>query len=367
MFAIIALIVAAPAIVTADHLLFACQNATNSICPYSLGGFFVGCLTVPQVKAADFCQRNGWQLANVNDYNQAAALQTQQWCAGANSTAFINSFNGLGGDPCMVQTREGEAVAGEDEACWMGQHYVLCQAANQITTQTTITSTRTIVTGPVRVTVTVTPCANSWSSHHKNLGSEQQLKNALERPCSNACSDNAISKSLKIVQQAVPFEKADAVCKRHGWRLADYTAGMTDAVGALSNLCNNNPQLFNETDTSQLWVRSYNGVDGAMCIFTHRQHAPSFLQNQPLAVSFGYNNAVCSSRLLFPLCDASCDPAPTAHGPVTGTFTTFTSATRTTETVRTAVNTITEYVTAWPKHNPRDRHCCCSDCYKRVF
>lgn len=310
-----------------------CLNTTLPVCPYSLGNFFLSCSLLTLPDAIAFCTDRGWQLANVDDYNQSASLQTQSWCVGSNSTAFVNSFNGLSGGPCAVQTGLGEAVV--NGQCSGVRRYAVCQAPQQVTKETTITTTRTVITGPVRVTVTVTPCHRS----------DSLLKAALYRPCSPVCQDDSIP-SLRVVKEAVPFEQADAVCRKHGWRLADYTAGMQEQVAGLSVKCANG---------TSVWIRSFNGVDGAMCIYADSANL----------VHFGYNNHACSQHQLYPLCNIECKPAPTAHGPITGTLTTFTSATRTTATVRTAANTITDYVTSWPTHNPRDRHCCCRECFNK--
>jgi hypothetical protein len=120
---------------------------------------------------------------------------------------------------------------------------------------------------------------------------------------------------------------------------------MSQLVQSLAQICS--------TPSSTLWIRSFNGVDGAMCVSTRPQLVRG--AEEQLGVVFGYNQRVCNSRLYYPLCDTRCAPIPTGTGPITGTLTTFTSATRTTVSVRTAVNTITDYVTVFP---PRHHHQC---------
>lgn len=350
-----------------NHVLGGCLRAVDGVCPTSFDGFAFMCSATNSTLARQVCEERGWQLAQVDDANAGAALQTHRWCAVESSAAWISSFNGLSADPCMIQSLEGGAIAGQDwRMCAEERFPVLCQRPARSVIQTTSTTTRTIITGAVLSTVTVKPTCRARNPHLKGMNVPKRGSEVLDRPCSNACQVLE-SRYLRVVQQRVPFSQADEVCRKHGWRLADFSSGMDEQVRYLRDACvdyGTNSRL----ELGRLWVRSYNGVDGAACISVNPHTSFNLLDSgSGLKVTFGYNPNECDNVYgpLYPLCQLNCDPIHTSLGPITGTLSTFTSLTITTTTIHTAVNTITATVTQWPKHNRRNPDCCCRECMEK--
>lgn len=338
-----------------------CVNATVSgICPASFAGYHYLCTAnTTWADAAGQCSKFGWQLAPVTDLDAWAAQQTMQACASSsNGTAWIASFNGLVADPCMVQAFGGAALAALGEACEASvARPVLCKQVPVETLSLASTRIQTLFTGPAHVTVTVTPSAchhRPYRRPRKHAMLQEQesssvtpltlstIFNGLARPCSPVCPFSA--RGIRVVQEPVLFAEADAACRKHGWSLADYSSGMAGPVRSL---------LANCTGPAGLWIRSYNGVDGAACLSVAED-----------SVDYGYSPLYCDRIIgpLYPLCQTSCNPARTGLGPWEGTNTSFTMLSVTTMTTRVPLNTITVTATVWPKHDPHNDSCCCREC-----
>ena len=352
-------------------------NEQTGVCPASFLGFHYVCTPMTLSDARLYCQSMRMQLAVVNDRNAGGASQTQQWCDMGNPQIWIDSYNGLAGSPCMYQVYDGFAYSGSSFECLTVELPFLCQEIPRLTSVLSTTTTRTIYTGVDIVTTTCAPtrsCVDKAADVSYAAGQEQQQQVLLQeeaemalemqemeqqpdfipapRPCSNACGVDS-SRFLRVVKELVPYNQAAAVCRKHGWKLADLTYGMARQFEDLIVGCGD------PTGQTNLWVRSWEGVDGASCVFG--TWSPALRESNAGATGgFGYSLSSCNNYVgpLYPLCDIRCQWWPTGTGAALGTSTTFTSQLKRTESTTVAISTETVTVTSFVKQSPSKPRCC---------
>lgn len=227
---------------------------------------------VPFNEAQAACAQFGWQLADVTASNQLWAQSVVKECYGGKSQAWIQSYNGLTGEPCMVAN--GMGFAGVSE-CWSSDQSplilpVLCQEPQVITT-TKLGLTTWPVTQGVR---TVTATTSVWASetrrpHNRPFHPDSDLQDfrlksgcPVDGGCGRVCPFQYPTLRI-LMTDHVSYGQADSLCRKHGWRLASLSTGSLDKAFDLFDLCQSN--YDNLQSPPILWANSYNGVASPTC------------------------------------------------------------------------------------------------------
>ena len=345
----------------------------NQVCPISAGGFHFICGSFSWGDAQQACYNLGYRPAIVTDSQALTALSVIQNCLllGGNQV-WIDSFNGLGADPCAYVVAAGAAVYSPgDQLCNQLSLPILCQDAPTTTISVTVPSVIVATTVGTSTTLTTTciqcncqgniattdlaKCARCFENKD-NINPEPVAKAAVRRPhqCSSSSSSSCSHErpphcldpqgclplcpftvgGLHVIQANLTFNQAERECNKYGWNLADTYAGLHADVGFMQQVCGSPAQDFS------MWIRSYNGVDGGMCMETLLDD----FYNVPIA--FGWSADYCMSQPLYVLCQERM-PAITGTGAFAGsesvTFTTITFGTTVTIPSTTVTVTITNF------------------------
>jgi hypothetical protein len=347
----------------------------NQVCPFSTGGYTLLCGSYAWGDAQQACYNLGLRPAIVSDADALTALSVIQSCVLLGATqVWIDSFNGLGADPCAYVLVSGAAVYSPgDQLCNQLTLPVLCQTAPTSTIIVTVPSVIVDVTAGTSTTFTTTciqcNCAGSIATtdlakcgaqcfQNKDAAPAQQPapvpKAAVRRPhhcgssssCSHDRPPNCLDPQgclplcpftvggLHVIQANLTFNQAERECNKYGWNLADTYAGLHADVGFMQEMCANRSEGYS------MWIRSYNGVDGGMCMETLLDD----FYNVPIA--FGWSADYCMQQPLYVLCQERL-PAITGTGAFAGsesvTFTTITFGTTITIPSTTTTVTITNF------------------------
>ena len=348
-----------------------CSNpAIDGTCPYSLGGFHVICGTFNWDEAANACEALGLRIAQLDDANAMQALLTLRQCAllGTNE-AWVGSWNGLGADPCAYLDVNGAVVMNPGyEQCNSGVlKLAICEAkpfATAIFTRNQITP---LITGVTTTTTTqCAECGTTTAARMRNkaldgddadlLLKANQDKQGRRKPCGcdrskpESCRRNEpllcpvgpcvpvcpfSTCGLHVVQgDNMTFADAQEECAKYGWNLADITNGQLADVAFLQGYCGR------EAAGRAFWIRSFDGVSGALCVKVLQANSNGM--NTPIA--FAVDPFYCDQQALpYALCqDAPVQPTGTGVwvGPrsfISSEFYTF----QTTLTIPSSTQTVT--------------------------
>ena len=345
----------------------------NQECPTALNGFHFLCGEYSWGEAQSACYAAGYRPAIVYDPDMLSALQVINECLLLGGRrVWIDSFNGLGADPCAYAVAEGAAIYSPgDQLCNELRLPVLCQDAPVTTgTLSVLTSVSLITEGTsTSLTTTCIQCncqgnintidplkcpscfANKAQPAKPNAAEEKggyPRRCHANKPheCSHAHPPHCLDPQgclplcpytvagLHVIQANLTFNQAERECNKYGWNLADTYAGLHADVGFMQQLCANPEQDYN------LWIRSYNGVDGGVCVVTLEDD----FFNVP--VGFGWSADYCMEQPLYVLCQERA-PAVTGIGAFVGSVSfvqeTFSYATTSTIPAVTVTSTVTNY------------------------
>jgi hypothetical protein len=330
-----------------------CSSIVSGLCPVAYGGYHYLCGQYTAGQAAAACLERGLRLAELTDALAVQALYMMQACAVGELSAWIGGWNGMGADPCAYLDITGGVI--------MTPGYAGCNADNlravvcqdiplgtttidrqtyaYVLTPTTTTSTLCTACGPQRRFPTRVDKAievekaegdakpkgargeeadegrrrgralDSSSSSSKTCDRSDPLSCTHDTPprcpvgpCTPICPLTICG--LHVVQGGLmSYDEAAEECSRYGWHLADITSGQHADVAFLQRYCGRPGAGF------AVWIRSYNGVDGAQCI---KALAPNADDNVP--IGYGIDPQFCDAELLpYALCQ-NAPPAPTGSG-----------------------------------------------------
>lgn len=349
----------------------------NQVCPNSASGYHFICGEYTWAQAQSVCYQLGYRPAVIYDYDTLSALQVVNDCLLLGGRrVWIDSFNGLGADPCAYIVSEGGAVYSPgDQNCANLRLPVLCQDPTVSTFIISNPTSVSLVTEGTSTTLTTTciqcncqgknidPVKCPSCFVNKDNSKKQEKAQDYRRPhqC-NQCHGGSSSSSssscshehpprcldpqgclplcpytvggLHVIQANLTFNQAERECNKYGWNLADVYAGLHADVGFMQQMCSTASQDYN------MWVRSYNGVDGGMCVVTLLDD----FYNVP--VGFGWTADYCMEEPLYVLCQER-PPAITGTGAFFGsqtiTYTTFNYGTTVTVPATTVTSTVTNF------------------------
>lgn len=332
----------------------AANNSPDQACTFSYGGLHMTCQSYPLASAQEACIRNGWRLAQVTEQNLLWAQSMLAHCAFDGpqyGQAWIGSQNGLVADPCLVFTWN-RTVALESYHCWEGKRQVLCEEIPVISETTSTTTTVSVTSGTTTVhhhTSLFTQSTQPWEDlvvekRADSCGPCGSLCTGANphittcNCCSNACEFTV--KGLHLVPaEYLPYSEAEAVCCRHGWRLADFTSGMSQLVSQLFY-----PLCARQFEAMEVWVRSLDGVAGFEClsVLTNNTNGTAFIM--------GHNQQYCNNNYdsdiqRFALCQEEPQAAITGYGPGVQWTTTVTATDISTTTETIPSTTVTRHHT----------------------
>lgn len=342
-------------------------ESTVGWCQFTAGNFSLVCSDQPFYSAQAVCAQREFRLAEVNDFNAAYAQQLLVKCIPSDNRAWMQSWNGLM-TPCTAMS-QGEAVGlNWFNDCTQGRQPVICETVPVVTESVSVTVTETVTSGTL-TTCTRTSLFTQATQRHEDLIVEK-ANGAGCGPggCGNPCigqSPNSCTccndvcqvsyRGLYIVKvpRDLPFNEATAVCQKYGWRLADYTSGMAEAMERVLI-----PGCLQGLFEWQIWIRSVDGVDGGRCVSLKRFGLETVF-------SFGLSVAQCDqANIVYEdrrvMCQSdeygTCELAPTGYGPSARLVTTTTTFfnTTTTDVIPETTETLTTVVTCLDRrHNPR--------------
>jgi hypothetical protein len=346
-------------------------------CTFTTGGLHMTCTTHTWPDAQSACIKSGYRLAAITEQNLLLAQAMLLHCAYQgqyDGAAFIGSENGMVGEPCLVFGWNRTVAVQSGGECGGGGLglQVLCQEIPSVTDTTTTTTTTTLTSG-VSTTTTRTTLRTQATMPWEDLIVEKRNVNVSDDnngkcgdPCDknycgcaqtgcNCCSDACptTAKGLHLIPalNQSDYSEADAHCARFGWRLADYTSGMTSLLSSyLLPSCSTSGAL-----SVGLWVRSINGVSGFACASV--DFDLSLAQGQRFVL--GHTEQYCllagASRLpqfeRFVLCQEQRGPAVTGYGPAVQWTTTVTGTSVSTSTVVVPSSTTTVTSTVACRHH----------------
>lgn len=311
------------------------------------------------------CYAQGLRPAIVSDNQVLAALTVVQDCLLLGGRrVWIDSFNQLGADPCAYIVVEGAAVYSPgDQLCNELDIPILCQEAPtslEIVTVPDFVTTISTGTSTVLTTTCIQcNCAGSviptTSIRPPSKANPAVEKSPIRRPhhCDSSSSSSSCHHDfpphcqdpqgclplcpftvggLHVIQGNVTFNQAARECAKYGWNLADVYAGLHADVGFMQKMCALPSEEFN------MWIRSYNGVDGGMCMVTLMDD----FYNVP--IGFGWSAEYCMDQPLYVLCQDR-PPAVTGSGAFIGSASTTVELITVDTTLFTPTTTITVTVT----------------------
>lgn len=355
------------------------EPGPNNECLASSNGFHFICGEYTWGEAQSVCYSLGYRPAVIPDYETLAALDVVNKCLLLGGRrVWIDSFNGLGADPCAYIVSEGGAVYSPgDQFCASLKLPVLCQEAPVSVVTESVQTTTSIITEGITTALTTTciqcncqgknidplKCPSCFVNKNNELQgkADAALKAQERRPhqCHRSSSSSSGSSDcshqhpprcldpqgcqplcpytvggLHVIQANLTFNQAERECNKYGWNLADVYAGLHADVGFMQQMCTTFEQDYN------LWIRSYNGVDGGMCVLT------LFDDFNNVPIGFGWTADYCMGGPLYVLCQER-PPAITGTGAFGGsmtmTSTTYSYGTTYTVPSLTVTSTITNY------------------------
>lgn len=365
----IAVLVLIPAILASPFQSQGCANAdpTSHLCPITYTGFHMLCSEYPWGEAQQQCYNAGLRPAVLNDQNSLAALAVVQECLLLGGRrVWVDSFNGLPADPCAYVVAEGAAIFSPgDQLCLNLTLPILCQdiPVEQVTQYDP--SPVTTVSGVTTTTTTTCIQCNCQGKGllpdgkicpaciNKSRPTDAPLKaSAPQKNCDrrnpSSCSDQHHPPcldaqgclplcpytvgGLHVIQGNVTYNQAERECSKYGWNLADAYAGIHSEVAFMQNVCGSDDQDHN------LWIRSYNGVDGAMCLVALKDD----FANVP--IGYGLSADYCMEQPLYILCQER-SAAITGYGGFDGTISYSTLSLQSPATIFSATATATVTIT----------------------
>lgn len=348
----------------------------NQECPLSANGFHFICGEYSWGEAQSVCYSLGLRPAVVPDYETLAALAVVNDCLLLGGRrVWLDSFNGLGADPCAYIVSEGGVVYSPgDQFCASLKLPVLCQDPPVQVVTESVQTTLSVITEGITTALTTTCIQCNCQGNLKNIdpvkcpscfaNNKAQEKAAVPQKAQerrpHQCHSSSSSGSdcshqhpphcldpqgclplcpytvggLHVIQANLTFNQAERECNKYGWNLADVYAGLHADVGFMQQMCTTADKDYN------MWIRSYNGVDGGMCAVT------LFDDFYNVPIGFGWSADYCMAGPVYVLCQER-PPAITGTGAFGGsqtiTYTTVSYGTTYTVPSLTVTSTVTNY------------------------
>lgn len=324
-------------------------------CSYSADGLTFLCDLFPWDAAWTACTSLGMRLAVLTSGDVLPAYDVVSECIAGAPAAWVASYNGLAGSPCMYLTANGTVVESNGLDCT-----AMLPAVCQPLDPRTVTVPSTTISSASSVTLTSTQQVCPSNGCNCSINCRRQNCNTCtghlytdsngavdrwpsccdEQGCDPLCPTSL--NGLFIIQSggSVPFSQADRECRKYGLTLADLTSGLLPTFANLTDRCIG--------DNPSVWVRSFNGVgDGEECVYAYNTADPvNHLEYQP--VGFGLVGSACAAAHVQSILCQEGPAADLGYGPFIGVGSTTTISSGIAATLTQTVTTTTVVVTYYP-------------------
>lgn len=174
-------------------------------------------------------------------------------------------------------------------------------------------------------------------------GEEKDLMGKNQHICKHRIGN------IRVVKKPSGAYEAEQVCRKLGWSLLDMNQHNQYKVAALLYKCGRYEDNFN------MWIRSFDNVDGAACIFASPLRpsnntdkaiiAADKTKHLPAVAAYAFTADICGELGdMYVLCQ-KCDAAKTSLGPYSGYYSTTTTTSGFTVTEVSYTTTTTTTVT----------------------